>query len=369
MVTIRFARHYRAVHITNEIGGYIIGGIASFMNQLYEGREEDTGFIHMYDPAAIPDLAAELYPGDRDLAAIPLTETDRLASLSFDAAVIHYYGLSFVLDESILQGRPLIYVVHSVPTTEPFALEAPFGDNADVQTQFERCLFRANAIVCVSLAEADKLATLYPDMQPKIRVISNGMSFSNTGELVRDIRCERKVFGFLGRMDYRKGLLDCVKSFRDVDGELRVACGREDPQHLSEILLYREAAGLTEKVKFYGWCQGARKQSFLQSLDALIVPSLYEPFGYVVLEAMDVGVPILCSKRGGIAEIVGNYRFQFDPYEKGALEAAIRDFQEADEDVLREELSGLQRRKPYFTSERMRKAYGDLVKEVTAGTQ
>ncbi|KAA8998757.1 glycosyltransferase family 4 protein [Paenibacillus spiritus] len=360
MMTFRYAEHYRAVHLTNEIGGYIIGGIASYMNEMYAGHEADTGFIHIYDPQALPDLRAELYPGDRDIAAVRQDELHRVGELSFDMAVLHFYGLSEVLDPTILRGRRLIYVVHSVPTVEPFNAATPFGENMEVKFRFEQCCSYASAIVCISEAERIKLAALYPGWAAKIAVIPNGMKFRQPDVCLPPFRSERRIFGFLGRMDYRKGLLECVKAFRRVDGELRIASGREDPQHLSEILLYRETAELTGKVRFLGWCQGERKQSFLNSLDALIIPSLYEPFGYVVLEAMDAGIPVICSCRGGIAEIIGDYRFQFDPYVEGSMENAIRDFQEADEETWVRELSGLQQRKSLFSASRMHDAYRAL---------
>ncbi|MNN76423.1 Glycogen synthase [compost metagenome] len=118
------------------------------------------------------------------------------------------------------------------------------------------------------------------------------------------------------------------------------------------------------KIQFYGWCQGERKQSFLYSLDALIVPSLYEPFGYVVLEAMEANVPLICSNRGGMAEIMGDSPFLFDPYESGDLQRAILLFQQASTAEIQQEIERLQGRRQYFGATRMRDNYRQLFEEM-----
>ena len=78
--------------------------------------------------------------------------------------------------------------------------------------------------------------------------------------------------------------------------------------------------------QFCGWCVGERKEIFLNSLDALVIPSLYEPFGYVALEAMQRGLPVICSKNGGLDEILEGYKYKFNPYVEGELEKAIDEF-------------------------------------------
>ena len=60
--------------------------------------------------------------------------------------------------------------------------------------------------------------------------------------------------------------------------------------------------------------------------DALIIPSLYEPFGYVALEAMQRGLPVICSKNGGLDEILEGYKYMFDPYVEGELEEQLEQF-------------------------------------------
>ncbi|MBE3575151.1 MAG: hypothetical protein IMW99_06860, partial [Firmicutes bacterium] len=82
MIQVGFKPYYRVLHFTSEIGGYIVGGIASFMNELYRYHPPDVGFVHLYDPRATPDLALDLYPGWEDILAVSYAEAYRIKELS-----------------------------------------------------------------------------------------------------------------------------------------------------------------------------------------------------------------------------------------------------------------------------------------------
>jgi glycogen(starch) synthase len=62
--------------------------------------------------------------------------------------------------------------------------------------------------------------------------------------------------------------------------------------------------GISSHVDFVGWQTGPALVSFYQQADVVVVPSRYEPFGLVALEAMACGRPVVASSAGGLAEIV-----------------------------------------------------------------
>ncbi|MFD2671260.1 glycosyltransferase family 4 protein [Marinicrinis sediminis] len=377
MFKLAFKPHYEALHFTNEFGHYLYGGMGTFMNHYFPHRSESTGFAFIYREEEYPDIESSLFPGQQDIVAFSYAESGRAGDLSFDIAVCHFYEFQFMTEPSFLQGRKLVYVIHSIPTPEPYYPENPFGEHDELRAKFENLCYAADSLVCVSHAEKQKLCAIYPDLESKAVVIHNGMNFkeishsthaSETRELseasqlgeLREVREERTIFGFLGRLDYRKGLLEALKELKGLNFELHIACGGEDPEHLSAVLQYIEAANLQSQVRFMGWCSGTRRDAFLQSLDALIVPSLYEPFGYVILEAIDEGITLISSNGGGIQEIVGDYKYQFDPYQPGEMRDAICQFQRDEASMIQVELEKLQTQKVYFTAERMVRNYEQL---------
>ncbi|HYG58456.1 MAG TPA: glycosyltransferase family 4 protein, partial [Symbiobacteriaceae bacterium] len=62
--------------------------------------------------------------------------------------------------------------------------------------------------------------------------------------------------------------------------------------------------GVAQRVYFAGWVDDATVQALYQYADVAVVPSTYEPFGIVALEAMANGAPLVVSDVGGLAEIV-----------------------------------------------------------------
>jgi glycogen synthase len=73
-----------------------------------------------------------------------------------------------------------------------------------------------------------------------------------------------------------------------------------------EAELKRRAAqlGVADRVHFPGFLPDADVQALYRAADAAIVPSTYEPFGIVALEAMAAGAPLVATETGGLAEIV-----------------------------------------------------------------
>lgn len=361
MFKIGFKKHYKVLNFTTEIGKHTVGGVGTYMDQLYKYHSEDTGFVHIYDGNDTQTISTEDYPDKKDILAVSSGEIDQVMYLSYDIAVIHFYALSCLVSEDYIRGRKLVYVVHSVPTPEPYYINEPFGIHDDIKFSFQSVCNRADIIVCVSNAEKEKLSTIYPYLSHKIIVIYNGIDFEEEITNVRsEINKERNVFGFIGRLDYRKGLLECIRSIKNIDCEFRIACGNEDPQYLNILTNYIDGASLKDRVVFYGWCSGVRKKSFLKSLDALIIPSLYEPFGYVVLEAMKEKIPVIVSSNGGMAEIVGDYKYCFNPYLANDLERCILEFQNDSIEEIKEQRSRLLERSKLFNSQEMVENYNNV---------
>jgi glycosyltransferase involved in cell wall biosynthesis len=62
--------------------------------------------------------------------------------------------------------------------------------------------------------------------------------------------------------------------------------------------------GLTGRVRFVGWVDGAEKAKLLVTCHALLLPSQYDAFGTVFLEAMAHGLPVVASHAGPMADVV-----------------------------------------------------------------
>jgi alpha-1,3-rhamnosyl/mannosyltransferase len=82
--------------------------------------------------------------------------------------------------------------------------------------------------------------------------------------------------------------------------------------------------GLGDRVRFLGSIPDADLPALYAAADLFVMPSLYEGFSLPVLEAMACGTPIACSDTSSLPEVVGDAALEFDPYDVGAMAAAIQ---------------------------------------------
>jgi glycosyltransferase involved in cell wall biosynthesis len=78
------------------------------------------------------------------------------------------------------------------------------------------------------------------------------------------------------------------------------------------------------RVRFLGRLSDSELWPLLREAALLVQPSLYEGFGFPVVEAQRVGIPVACSNRGALHEVGGDACFYFDPTSRAAIGQAIR---------------------------------------------
>ncbi|NUR58760.1 MAG: glycosyltransferase family 4 protein [Catenulispora sp.] len=114
------------------------------------------------------------------------------------------------------------------------------------------------------------------------------------------------LLGFAGRLVYEKGvqhLLHALPELRRRHPGLRVVIAGDGPQR-GELEATAGQLDLHREVSFTGFVPAPGLSSTMASTDAMVVPSIYEPFGLVALEAAAAGAPLAVSRTGGLAEIV-----------------------------------------------------------------
>jgi glycosyltransferase involved in cell wall biosynthesis len=127
------------------------------------------------------------------------------------------------------------------------------------------------------------------------------------------LRCrvdpESIVVGVLGRISHTKGqrlFLEALLPLLEEDPRLRLAIGGgsdfEDPSEERVLGRLIEQSGQADRVLFGGAVDAL---AFLDSLDVLVVPSLWEePFGLVAVEGMARALPVVATRSGALPEIV-----------------------------------------------------------------
>jgi glycogen(starch) synthase len=167
----------------------------------------------------------------------------------------------------------------------------------------------------------------------RIAVIPNGVDvpvWRATPSAVARMRArfagDGPLIGFAGRLVYEKGvqhLVHAVPQLRDRHPGLRLVIAGDGP-HRAELQAEIGRLRLDPVVSFAGFV-GAELPATFAATDAVVVPSIYEPFGMVALEAAAAGAPLAVSSTGGLAEIVqpGVTGVTFPANDPAALASAV----------------------------------------------
>ena len=201
---------------------------------------------------------------------------------------------------------PLIVHVHA---TE---LDRTIGNPNEYVYHLEKeGMDKADYILSVSNYTKNMITRHYNINPKKIHVVHNSIDAEyepSSYEGGSGIKKHHKTVLFLGRMTIQKGLdhfLWIAKKVSEVDEGVRfVMAGSGD----MFPYIVEEAAnlGIGDKVLFTDSLSGKDVDKAYRMADVYVMPSISEPFGLTVLEAMKNSTPVIVSKQSGVSEVVKN---------------------------------------------------------------
>ena len=152
----------------------------------------------------------------------------------------------------------------------------------------------------------------------------------------------------VGTVEPRKNIARLVEAYGRVrpDALLVVVGGKG--WHSSSIFRTVSRAGLSGRVIFTGYVPDDHLPQIYSSARAFLYPSLYEGFGFPVLEAMRCGTPVVTADRSSTAEIAGGAALLVDPGSASAIGRAMRRIL-SDEDLRHELIQNGLRQAAGFT--------------------
>ena len=189
---------------------------------------------------------------------------------------------------------------------------------------------RAALVLADSEATAKDLSRFYRTPADKIRVVYPGVDGDNLRPAAKRIDATRaryqlpeRYFVFIGTLQPRKNIEGLVKAFgrwqREYHaGETALVLAGAEGWLFDETWLQGAA-----NVRVTGYIDEAHKGSLLAGAIALVFPSLYEGFGFPVIEAMHCGTPVIASKTSSLPELVGDAGLLVDPVDAAAIAEAM----------------------------------------------
>lgn len=191
---------------------------------------------------------------------------------------------------------------------------------------------RADAVITCSWYMRSHVATVFGIASSRITVIPNGIDPRDLEPVVGDLAGlrakyalpEERLVLLVGRLVYEKGFhlaLDALAPVVKRSGNVRfVVAGTGSAE--GELKRQARRLGLRAHGTFLGWVGDDMLHSLYRVAEIAIVPSIYEPFGIVALEAMASGCLCIVADTGGLREVVpddGTVGLRFPSRDSAAL--------------------------------------------------
>lgn len=333
-----YAHPMRILHLSWEYPPLVYGGLGRHVHALAEAqaaRGDDVVVITQ----AINGLAEELtVDGVRiirvphDPPSLPFDEEHLLAwVMTLESAMVRgglqleAFDIVHAHDWIVAHAATTLRAFHSdsalvatIHATEAGRhqgwLPSPLSDA--VHSTEHWLVHQAERVIVCSQHMAREVDRLFGDGSldsEHVAVIANGIDahrWHSTPSAAAAARDRHAATGplivFVGRLEWEKGahtLIDALPRLRRRLPGLRVViAGRGGAaDNLARQARDRRVASM---VEFTGWLPERELHSLIAGTDALVVPSIYEPFGLVALEGAALGAPLVVAETGGLAEFV-----------------------------------------------------------------
>ncbi|MCW3982474.1 MAG: glycosyltransferase family 4 protein [Candidatus Bathyarchaeota archaeon] len=205
--------------------------------------------------------------------------------------------------------KPLLVTMHS---TE-------MGRRNGLNTTAEKMIHETEAwltyeawkVICCSDYMINHVKYVFGLPNDKMVMVPNGVNPQNYDvDVPSDFRgkfalSEEKIVLYVGRLVYEKGIHVLINAVPKILSQVNAKFIIVGSGYMKEQLLnIVRSMGLEHKVLFEGFMDEANLFRLQKCADVSVVPSLFEPFGIVALEAMAAKSPVVASDTGGLSEII-----------------------------------------------------------------
>jgi glycosyltransferase involved in cell wall biosynthesis len=300
---------------------------------LHELAKHDDVELFLFGDARVtalgPSLHADLPANARyctfDLRGAPWREVLRPLTASAYVAWMElagcdvFFGANYFLPR--LHGavaRRRVITIHDL-TYKRFPGLLQKETLANLERMMSREIAIADAVICVSESTRRDLLEFYPVDPSRAFAIQSGLAAPAPGEPVEGLPARYVLF--VSTIEPRKNLgtlIDAFERLDDYDGKL-VIVGKVGWKSESIVPRLRGP-----RILHLDYLKPAQLATVYAGAEAFVFPSIYEGFGFPLLEAMTHGVPSIAARSSSLPEIGGEAALYFEPRDTDALTAHLR---------------------------------------------
>jgi D-inositol-3-phosphate glycosyltransferase len=247
---------------------------------------------------------------------------------TYDLYHSHYWMSGWVVRQlAAVRPAPIVQMFHTLGAMKDLSGRRDQAPEIEPRRLVERELMAAvDRIVAATEVDRTHMVELYGADRSKIQVIPPGVDLGLFRPIPREVARahlgdgpEHRMILYVGRFDPVKGLDTLVQAIAQViaaEPEFRrnaclclIGGDRSDDPALANaemrrIDALRHELGLSDFVTFLGPLSQEELPYFYSAAEVVVVPSRYETFGLVALEAMACGAPVIATDVGGLSTLV-----------------------------------------------------------------
>jgi glycogen(starch) synthase len=221
---------------------------------------------------------------------------------------------------------PLVATIHATERGRHGG-HLPPGPPATINAAEWWLTYQAREVICCSKFMAREVVDGFELPLDKLHLVPNGVDPQLWAPPAGPRPAREPLVLAWGRVQYEKGFQVLASAMgllrHKVPGIRCVIAGRGS--YLPELQMQIDVEGVSNLVHLAGFVPDDELRKLLHRAGCVVIPSLYEPFGIVALEAMAAGAPTIVARTGGLAEIVEgtNAGLVFEPGSRDQLAALI----------------------------------------------
>jgi glycosyltransferase involved in cell wall biosynthesis len=190
-------------------------------------------------------------------------------------------------------------------------------------------LRKADSVIADSNSTAQGIRAHYPVDSDKVITIYPGkpdLPDPATDAVHSPLDLPPRFFLFVGTLDPRKNLLRVLNAFEQIDPQMHdVHLVIVGGQGWKNRQFYQQLNTNQNKnrVVMTGFVSRQQLKLIYENAVCLLFPSVYEGFGFPILEAMSCGSPVITSRTASMPEVAGDAAMLVDPIDTGAIASAM----------------------------------------------
>lgn len=239
----------------------------------------------------------------------------------YDQVHVHCSGVAsplvLGLYAKLLLGKPLVYTVHCCRASTYTPIDQLDRiTNSWIRWIERHCLSRADTVVVLTERTRKLVLEQYPEFDPANVVVISDMvdpdAFASQATPEKaaafasdfSLPAGKRLVTFVGRLDPDKGWRYFIQALPKVPnpGAHFLVCG--DGNERGDLERMIDALGLRDRVTVTGFIANDKVAVGMHLSEMIVVPSLYEELGSIMLEAASLKKPIIASDVGGIPAII-----------------------------------------------------------------